>query len=339
MKIAEQGSQSFFIGGLDNNDTESNKQEHVSPKNRKLKSFRAEGCLKKDPAQEKKALARRQASKIVSDVYSKAQKIDADLKERSDRIDVLKKLSAEAGEKIHEITERKDALKEEYGITEDSEEYQDLLLLEKKEASNRKRGTILTPEENARLAKIDQKGTTEFQEKCLNLDREMAPYRDIYEKSQLEIREHVSAITNTKIELLKDQSMLKATKSSENIMAAASREAIGMMVEEGKAHLDKNVEEEEETSQKREEKKEEQKERIEAIKEKVKQLEAIAEGTVREESTYEGRVETVNLNEYTDIMVETDRIREDVQAQLQKMLAQLGLSQEDLKGLSVDEIL
>ena len=121
------------------------------------------------------------------------------------------------------------------------------------------------------------------------------------------------------------------------MMAAASKEAAMMYLEQGKEYLDEKARETKETSKKQKEKKEEQEERIEAIQEKTEQMEGVIEST--REKVHEEMEELVDTGEQTDIMVETEQIREDIQAELQKMLAKLGLSEEDLKGVEIDKFL
>lgn len=334
MKIGEQNQENilFYVSGT-------GRSEDSKTAAQGQKSFQIGGGIRQTSVvEEKKALAKKQAHKLVGDAFDKALKVDRDLEERQVKVDTLKEESAEANQRIQELRAQTEALKEEYGIKDDSQEQQDLLLLEKRETAERKPGTVIfTPEEEKRLAQIDQMGTTEYQERCLNIDRELSTHLDTYAENQLEIQTELAVIRGTKLELLKDRSMLKATNAAEAIMQAASQEAIGALYAEGKEYLDEKAEEAEEAAEEQKEKKEEKEEQLEAIREKKEQIAEVTEQT--REKVREQNLEAREIEEQTDVMVETDQVREDIQQEVQRMLDKMGLTQEDLKGVAVDEII
>ena len=86
---------------------------------------------KLDPIAAKKEEAKKKAMKIVGDAFANEQKIDDDLNARRERIKSLQKDKGEADKAIREIEDSRAALRDVYGIEEDSQEEKDLKLLEK----------------------------------------------------------------------------------------------------------------------------------------------------------------------------------------------------------------
>ncbi|MGN1159249.1 MAG: hypothetical protein ACI4SE_03540 [Lachnospiraceae bacterium] len=268
-----------------------------------------------DTVTQKKQRAQMQAMKLIRDVYASDLKVDEGLQESRDRIAQLRAESEEAEEKLGEFEKRKNALAQEYGVDKDSTEQKDLELLEKRrELQKRGMGASLTQEEQKRLEQIDREGLTEYQSRCMEFNEQEDPYKDIIEKNRNQIRGQISAISETKLEKLKVRPMLEATQSAEEIMKAASDEALGALVAEGQNYLDEKAKESEEAAQK-------QKEAKEAKEAKEEQE------------------ERVDVEKVTDTAVETDQTRMQTQEDVRKILAKLGMTEEDIKGAAVDELL
>ena len=262
-----------------------------------------------DTITQKKQRAQMQAMKLIKDVYASDLKVDEGLQESRNRITQLRAESEEAEEKLGEFEKRKNALAQEYGVDKDSTEQKDLELLEKRrELQKRGMGASLTQEEQKRLEQIDGEGMTEYQSRCMEIDEQEDPYKDIIEKNRSQIRGQISVISETKLEKLKVRPMLEATQSAGEIMRAASDEALGALVAEGQNYLDEKAEESEEAAHKQKEAKEEQEERV-------------------------------DVEKVTDTAVETDQVRMQTQEEVRKILAKLGMTEEDIKGAAVDELL
>ncbi|MCM1045608.1 MAG: hypothetical protein NC417_08870 [Candidatus Gastranaerophilales bacterium] len=131
--------------------------------------------------------------------------------------------------------------------------------------------------------------------------------------SQLEnqIEAQNMAIRDTKLERLKKSPMLKAEKEADAVLEAANDEILGMLIQEGKDHIDEEMEKKEEQQEKIEEKKEAEEAVIEKRQEREDELEELTEA-VQDSGT------------------------DDVQKELEDMLEKLKLIEEDLKGVSVD---
>ena len=78
---------------------------------------------------EKKKEAQKKVMRVVGDAWESDRQIDEDLQKRRDLISTLHQENQQAQTRINEINQRQEALKEEYGITEDSQEQKDLELL------------------------------------------------------------------------------------------------------------------------------------------------------------------------------------------------------------------
>lgn len=339
MKIIEneQNMTSFHVSGL-----------HASTAGKEAgkaavsgqKAFQMGAPLQGNGIAEKKAQARQKAMKLVMDVFSADQKSASDVEERRTKVRDLRAESEAAYKELENLEAQKKELQEAYGVADDSKEQQDLQLLEKRRQSELKgSGVFLTKEERDRLKEIDAAGLTEYQSRCLDINKEGDRYRETIAKNQIQIRANLAVNRAVKLEKLKHRPMLEAQQAGEEIMAAASAEALGQLYAEGKEHLDEKMQEQEEAAKKRREEEEEKEEQIEAIKEKREQIEEMVEKTREKVQGQEehNEIPEPDLEEPTYVMLETDAIRDDIQKELQKMLAKMGLTVEDLKGVAVDE--
>ena len=255
-----------------------------------------------DPIEQKKALAKKQAYKIVKDALANELKMDSTVQEVKDHADRLREDLEKAQNEIGRIEKEKEAWREECGVDADSQEQKDLELLEKREAYGRgDLSKALTKEEEKRLAEIDKQGYTEYQKRALALEKHKTPYEDIVNKAE---------IRGTRLARLKKDLIRKAQNEAEDALAAASEEVIGMLVDEAKEHMDEKSEELQEKAEERAEEKEQQQEKIDAAKEEKAQ---------------------------TETMVRLDSQKADYQQEIEEMMRKMNLMAEDIKGIKVDE--
>ena len=116
---------------------------------------------------------------------------------------------------------------------------------------------------------------------------------------------------------------MKAQETADEILEAASKEIIGMLTEEAKDHVDQELEEKKEAAEEKAEKEEEEKEKIEKAKEEKEQKEEFVE-------------EVADTGEF---IVEADNVLKDVQRDIKKVMDEMKLLEEDLKGAAVDTAL
>ncbi|MCM1104241.1 MAG: hypothetical protein NC409_09045 [Clostridium sp.] len=237
----------------------------------KTKSVQMGAPMRQNPIQEKKEAALRKARKIVADVFDKDNKVALDLEKRRANMKTLKAESKAAQTELNKINDQKAAWKEEYGVADDSQEQKDLELLEKRQDSEQPgSGIILSPEEQKRLAEIDEKGLTEYQKRSLEINQDAGMYRSIIQNNKTQMAAENSAIRDTKINMLAvpyEQGMGFAQDTAEDIKLAASKEAAYGMIGEVKDKIDDEWKEAQEKAEERKEEKEEQEEKLEAREE------------------------------------------------------------------------
>ena len=124
----------------------------------------------------------------------------------------------------------------------DSQEEQDLQLLEKHRLASRPGSNMqLTDEEVKRVKEIYAQGLTEYQQHSMMLSKDGGVYEDEIEEAKKGVMEENYAIRSTKEAMAKSQTMIKAEKSADEVMEAAREDIIGMLIDESKDHIDEEM--------------------------------------------------------------------------------------------------
>ena len=122
MKVGEKRdgviSVSFAIGQDEQAQGARGKRQNAQEK---TKSVQMGAGMQQNPIMQKKEAALRQARKIVADVFDSDNKVALDMEKRRANIKTLKAESKAANAELKKINDQKAALKEEYGITDDSQ--------------------------------------------------------------------------------------------------------------------------------------------------------------------------------------------------------------------------
>ena len=279
-------------------------------------------ALQNDSIAAKREEARKKAMKIIGDAFANDRKIDEDLDARSEHIRKLKAVQNDANKAINEIEADRAALRDEYGIDANSQEEKELQLLEKEFQARQKGSDVqITKEDMEEIAKIKAKGLTEYQSRSMEMLDYEKPYLDAAYEAKQDIEEENLTISAIKREFEKNTGMLKAQDRADAIEDAASKEIMGMLVDEAKEHIDEEAKETEEKAKEKQEKEEELQEKIDAARERRKEEEELTEDIV--ESAQDLNVTTVNIN--------------DAQKDIKDMMNKLALIEEDMKGATVDE--
>ena len=166
---------------------------------------------------------------------------------------------------------------------------------------------------------IEEQGYAPDHPELADLAEEKKALQEEYNTCFAEMKGEIAAIKAVKLERLKHSPMLDAEKEAEAIMEQAGEEIVSMLFEEGKEHLDEEQKLREEKAEKLEEKKEEQEAFIEAQKEKKEAAEELAEEMPMEE------------------MLTLEKVKQDVQTEVQNIVDKMKLVAEDMKGAVVDE--
>lgn len=292
--------------------------------------------------EEKKKEAKEKALKVIQDAWESDRAIDEAVNERKSHYEEMKNQIGEAQSKLNEMNGAKEELKEIYQVDNDSEEQKDLELLEKRqEYFLGDKSLTFTDEEKAHLSELDKNGITEYQKQALEYNETAYQYKGEIEKAKTAMADDAGDMRAIAIERLKSHPMVDAQKSADSIREAASKEIVGMLMEEAKNHVDEKQEEEEEKAEETEKENEEKEKQIEEIKEKIAIQEALIEGT--KEAVEEAKKE-VERNEHPEIDMEdmvdiakTYSQSGDVQQSLNDIKDSMKLLEADLKGIKVDE--
>ena len=279
---------------------------------------------KQDPIAAKREEAKKKAMQIVGNAFANELKIDDDLNERRERIKSLQKDIGEANRAVKDLEDGRAALKDVYGITEDSQEEKDLKLLEK-QIRYKMPGSDVHFEKGdlERISELKKNGLSEYQQRSLEMLEQETPYIQSVNENKKEIMTENQIITATELERLKTHPMLDAKEQAEAVMEAARKEIIGMMVDEAKDHIDEEAKEQKEKAEAEKEKEEELQARIDAAKEKRKESEKVTEDIL------EGASEVASVQK--DVS--------SAQQEVKDMMSKMKLIEDDIKGAAVDEAL
>lgn len=320
--------------------------------NHKTSIFAGDLGLQNDMITQRRQRAQKKALKIIGDAWNGDRKIDQSIMDMKDKLSMLHDEKSENLNIIGESEAQKEALRLQYGVEADSQEQKDLELLEKASDvdSHLLDENQLTGEEWERVAELKalrkSGGLTEYQERCLKIDS----YQQTYEVRNNQIDDQVigynASIRATRLERLKYHEMVDAQKKADEVMEAAGKEILGMLIDEGKEHVDEELEEKIEAAKEKAEEKAEQEEKIEERKEDQAELEARIDEAhekneerekLRKDAEERSREDADLLGDMIDAGIGGIGNVSDVQADIKNMLHKMKLLEEDLKGSIVDD--
>lgn len=336
MRIREENV-AIFMGNGENNQNVQGKNKSEEKTEQKNNVFAGNLKLPESDIEAKRKEAQKKAMKVVKDAFEGEKSVDKSIEDIRQKIRDMQAGIDESMKQIDQFEQQKAELKEIYGIREDSQEQKDLELLEKRrDFLTPGSGVSLSEDDMKRLAQIDKMGMTEYQERSLKIDTYKGPYEKTIEENQEAIRQMNASITSIKLERLKSDPIAKAEKESEAIKKAASDEIIGMLMQDAKEHIDKEYQEKIEEEAKKTEEKEEKEEQLEALKEKLEEMEELVEGNIEDNKKNSEKIE---ISDPTDQMVQIDKTKSEVQKEIERIMEEMKLLMEDLKGSSVDRSL
>lgn len=201
--------------------------------------------LNQDPVGERQAKAQKDALKEMMDTFSKEHRVDVELQKRHDHIAELEGDIRENLTEIRDLQGRGSALKETYGIEDDSEEEAELNLL-KKEAET---PLSLTFEEKKQVAAIKERGLTDYQAQSLGFyKRELSLEKEneASRQAQYEDNAYIKGVHKAR---LKQHTMVDSQKVAQDILEEAASEIKGMRVNEAVGHIEEQLKENEEKTE------------------------------------------------------------------------------------------
>lgn len=299
-----------------------------------------------DPIMEKKKQAKEEAMKLIHDVFQDDMKEFEGMKDREARIAQLQSRNQDNRGKLSDIENMREALMEEYGISEDDQEHQDLELIRKaKEAENPFSEVELSDEEQKRYDELAAKGFTLYQQRSLSLDEDVAAINKNTADNKLQIAIEMDEIENTLMQRLKNHKMTDAKNQADTILEAARKEAVGALFDEAKEHVDEVTREEKE---KQEEKlKEEKKEEVEETEQELKKVEREVHLSQSKEeartraaqraSQAKADISGEGIDNMQGVVNKTNEAAiNGTEQEIKELLEKMKLLSEDLKGAAVD---
>lgn len=288
-----------------------------------------------DPIGLKKQMAQKKALKVVSDAFAADRKLDQEIAERETRIKELRAERSASVKAVKELEDQKLEIGKAYGLGEEGLSDEDRKLLDK----GCMMPTALTDEEKTRFAEMKEQGLLEYRSRCQDIDDLKKPYLESIRENNKEIKIYESmnkSIHDARLDL-KNNPMIAAQKESEAIREAAGKEILSMLVDEGKDHIDEEMQEKVEQAQEVKEEKQEQEEKLEAIREEKLQLESQTEAAREKARENEERTEELLEALPMEEMLQMGVNKTDFQQELKDIMQKMKLIEEDMKGTTVDE--
>ena len=285
--------------------------------------FRKQDMDAKEKIVAKKQQRFKEAMHVVTSARNGEKKIDDSLDDIRGQIKQYQKDNDEANQFLTDINNQMSEVKDYYQVEDDSQEQKDLELLQK-QYDMMKHGSMetLTEEEQERLDNMGE--LTEYQKRSMELYGQADYWKTQMQDNQDKISQSTGVIRNVRVERLKSQAMAEAQRAKEEIMDAASQEAIGMLVDDAKQQIDDKAVEVQEAAKERQEEQKEEEKRVEAAKENKSEVEAAVEKN-REK-----------IADMTKQFTDSEDITRDMDSEIKKVLEEEKLLEEDLKGLTVN---
>lgn len=210
---------------------------------------------------------------------------------------------------------------------------------------NPKMDSITLKKQQAQKQAMKIVGDTFEQDK--KIDESMQKLQEKYEELKQNPEENAEAIRSLrenifdmKQERLKTSPMLEAEDSAEEIMQQASKEIIGQLRSEAVNYVEEKLQEEVEKAKEQAAKKEEQEEKLEEQKEKKEELEEMVEKNreSNHDETESSSQTKMSVEDFEEIenMVSYQTGKKKANQELEKMVDNLNLIMEDIKGAEID---
>lgn len=343
VKIAKQ--ENLVVNtNLQNEKSEKTNRHKETTVKRKNTIFAGELPMNKDSVAVRREQAKKRAMKFVQDAWSGDGKMD----QSQTKIREIQKLQREEAldnqKLVKECMDRKENLRQKYGVDMDSQEQKDLELLTR--GTYYRHQNPLSEEEELRLEELENKPLTEYQQQCMEINEEQFVFECRQQNADGYADYLQSALTDMKLERLKYHKMEDAQANAEKVMEKTGQEIQGLLIEEAKSHVDETYDEKREEAKKNAEKKETQEEKIELRKEQKELMEAKIEAVradsreakeAQREQKKDAREEAALLNDMAEAGLDVAGAGATVKAEVKEMLNKLKLVEADIKGIEVDE--
>lgn len=258
----------------------------------------------------KREEVRKKVMQVMKDQFERDAVSSDAINDGYDRLNEYSNILNENNEEIKNLRNSQKEMREEYGISEDSQEHQDMLIMVKA-----RKKEPLKKEERERMSELNSQSRTLYQEKCLaDADTEMY-FNSFMEGAKKGIQATSAEISGTKLGILKQHGMDDAQGIMSKLEAAGAKEIIGMLQEEAMNHIQEELDEQVEDAKEAAEEKKDQEEKVE---------EAKAEQGEQEK-------------ELTESLAAGDSNIDKMQAEMNRILKEADLLDEDQKGILLDQ--
>lgn len=348
VRLLGRDENSFVINPNENakkrSEARKNQNDNIKLKNKSINMGGLNG--KMDGILMRKQFAKKKAMKMISDAWAGDKKIDLDIDEIRGKNRELEADISNYNDHIKEYKERKEEIREYYGIENGDVTQADLDLLKKKKAAADNPEISFTEEEEKRLTELESPEFARYQEQVSGLNAAIAKYEGDRESALRDVSIYNAEIRGIKLERLKFHGMLDAQKKADEVNEAASEDVLGMLAGEGKDHITETLEEKREEAKEKAEEKEEQEEKLEERREEREEFEAQLEIKHEENSEAEktrleqqkdAREQEEIIEGATENFGDSGSFASQVKAQIKDMLHKMKLLEEDLKGAEVDD--
>ena len=253
--------------------------------------------------EQKKQTARRQAMKLITDAWGRDELASQSIKDmEQQKADYVEQMQ-EAKEREKTFEKSKKELQEQYGVADS-----------------------FTKEDVDRLKELQNLPRTEYQERALRLNQIAGSMKVTASNAKDKLIELTDTIAKAKTDQAKSQDMLKAGSAADDILEASNKEIMGLLIQDGKEHIDKEQEEAQKKAEEQKEKRDEQQERIDEAKQERKEQEELIKGQAEADSAEQD----LSLQRKTTNNVEA------AQQNIRNILEDNNLLAEDLKGIKID---
>ena len=196
---------------------------------------------------EKKAQAKKDAMKLIRNAFEGDQKISNEFNDKKRHVEELIKDKGEADKVINDIENERKMLRDEYGLTENSQEEKELKLLEKDFRSGLPGSDVsLSEEERKAVEEIKERGLTEYQSRSMEKLDYAKNYIVKSYANTLEIQDENRSLGMMEREMLKNTSMIDAKKEAKKLEEELNEQAVTIAMDEAKDNIDSDFEEKKE---------------------------------------------------------------------------------------------
>lgn len=273
--------------------------------------------------------ARKRAMKVIADAYKSETNIDRGISDIKQMQKKKQEALDQASEEILALRAGRQRLREGYGVSEDSEEEQNLKALEAL-AKTRYGSGKLTEEEQERLNNMGP--LTEYQKESLYYFSMEEVWQRRMEDARNGIFNASRTIEAIERERVKSHQMVDAQKEAADIMEKAAKQIAHMLMEDVKEQFDEDLNEKLEEAKQREKEQQEEEEKLEKARQEREEVQDKKQNKDGESAV---SLQRAGSNDVSPM--DTDILRQELQIDLMELAKKQNMHQEELKGILLDE--